>query len=413
MTFLLIGLACSLVVFCYVQKEISSSQQQRTTQAILSNLTYINDLEYLVNSHDGFVYIFTENSGYPTLFDRSFNFSTKGLIFFRVVEYCQLPKSKQNKSNSNKLNFSKNIWVDHLDNYTVNKSIRSLIMAYHALSSQFLEGKYPNEIFQPTQLELNHFRKSEFGKHFSYIGRGWFYHFVNQKNNKKKSFEYNFDKLFNKCTIGDIRMRLAVYAPPNISVFGWKKDSKLIVRYDIKGRKYGAFLEGKHSAKDLLDYSNGIYASGTGITKIKSIIYNNNLSFDLRLRFLLKEFFPYRAIAFLATFSVIVFYSSSPIYFVINLLFLLDVNIYFRGVIWPNKYLSSDSFWATLGIIQVGTLLYIFYHERTSEIAFISIYSMVVFIILFQFKDIFHSSEYPFIFMNNNIKIFSNSSTSV
>ena len=400
MTFLLPGLACSLAIFCYVQNEITASQKRRTIQSILSNLSYVSDLAYIVNSNDGFVYSFAKNSNYPTLFDPFFNFSTKGLIFYRVVEYCQSSKFKKNHHH---LNLSKNIWFNEL----INKSFAnfgSFQMAHHTLSSKFFEGKHPTRIFYPSPAELSQFRKSDVGKFFNYIGHGWFYHSVNKSLNAKIYNEHLFLNLFNKCSIGDIRMRIGVYAPPNVSVFGWKRDKKIKIMHDIKGRKYGAIREGEHSAQELFYYSNGFDSNETILRTMKIIFKNRNL------RIILKEFFPYRFFAFISAFTMILLFSPSQIYFLMNLLFILDSNIYFRAIIWPDTFFASDSFWTSLTLIQFATLLYIFFNEGTSETAYISFYSMTFLIILFQSKDIFHSDDSPFVLMDRKKFTATNSS---
>lgn len=408
MSFLLQGLACSLAVFYYVQNEISTSQWQRTIKSILSSLSYVNDLAYLIDSDDGFVYAFTKKSDYPTLFDPYFNLSTKALVIFRAVEYCQLLNKNVTTNHINYRSAPKYGWFNKLINNSLEKKIQSLKMTHHTLSSKLFEGKYPTKIYYPSPEELYHFHQSEIGKNFNYVGHGWFYKFGNKRLNKNIHNEHYFKQLFTKCSIGDIRMQFSVYSPPNVSVIGWKKDSKLKIRRDINGRKYGVIREGKYSAKELLDYSNGIDSSEIGIKKIKRILKNKDLGFG----FIIREIFPYKAFAFLAVFTMIILFSSSPINFLINLLFILDINIYFRSIVCPNSCSSFDLFWGFLSVIQILTLLYVFLHEQTSEIAYISFYSMAFFIILFQSKDIFHSDDFPFISMNNKKNKFINSTNS-
>lgn len=412
MSFLLSGLACSLAIFCYVQNEITASKQQRTTQSILSNLSYLNDLECLINSNDGFAYAFTKNSDYPILFDPYFNFSTKGLIIFRVVEYCQLSNKKQRIRNISYQNLPKNIWLSILINNSFGEKIKSLKMTHHSFSSKFFEGKRPTKIFYPSAAELYQFRQSEFGKSFKYIGNGWFYHFGNKKSNSNIYNEHFVRRLFNECSIGDVRIRFGVYAPPNISVIGWKKNSKLKIRHDINGRKYGTIREGKYSAQELLDYSNKFHSNEAWMKKMKKLLKDQNLVSNSRFGYILNEFFPYKIFAFFASFTLIIFFSSSPIYFLVNLMLFLDINICFRSVVNPNTHFASDSFWGSLAFAQLGILLYIFIHERTSEVAYVSIYSMTIFIILFQSKDIFHTDECPFVLMNNKKNMPINSTNS-
>lgn len=373
----------------YTIGELSDSYYPNLIQSILQNATLINP--YNMTNITGYVYFSIKGAQYPHVFDDYFNFSVYGAAAKRVVQYCQYQRAESSVelfALSNIETYPKK-WVSQyinstnfLDKNYINPPLKVTVNETHlynnvrignlTIPSEF----YPSDLLfyylEPDEPRIVNFSYSRASADFEFIRNGYFYHSVTNKSSIKQinkiQNEIRFKKLndetryyesqkifFERCHSGDVRIIYLLYAPLNVTYFGY------VENFTLKAKIVDKVLFGANKMR--FDDNNKILLGQAhlGTTKrgdlskwpLKSLVSHCTPEEDIITDIL---FFPRIIIIFTVFRNVFEFSFArfrEPLkssYWIIALAFL---NFAFRSMIWNTWYLNFK-IWLSLFIIHLS-----------------------------------------------------------
>lgn len=261
-----------LFLITYIISEISDSYYPNLTQSILQNATLIDP--YNMTNITGYVYFSIKGAQYPHIFDDYFNFSIYGAAAKRVVQYCQYQRAESSAelfALSNIETYPKR-WVSQyinstnfLDKNYINPPLKIIVNETNLYNNMRIGNLtipsefYPSDLLfyylEPNETRIVNFSYSKASTDFEFIRNGYFYHSVTNKSSirqiNKIQNEIRFKKLndedlyyesqkifFERCHSGDVRIIFLLYAPLNVTYFGYVENFTLkakIVDKDLFG----------------------------------------------------------------------------------------------------------------------------------------------------------------------------------
>ena len=233
-----------------------------TAFIIASNATVIHPERFEPIRESSFVYFKTDNVEYPLIKDKEFGISASAAILSRKVRYCQWVEEgfdSSDKSVRTRRYFK--AWVskpinsqEFMDARYFNPMNTSLpdrlytsnvTVGFYSLSQRLFnvkENEYQDLTLEDDLID-NVALLPSFNQSFEYVGNGYFYYYYNKTAEKIKKFD--------KCTPGDVRVKISVYAPKKLSVLGYLENTTIDTK-DVKNMMMGSAKGGSISPEHLL-----------------------------------------------------------------------------------------------------------------------------------------------------------------
>ncbi|OHT09922.1 hypothetical protein TRFO_04482 [Tritrichomonas foetus] len=317
----------------YLICEYQYSRLLKTACRISSNITNINQATYDPSFNDSFVYLKTDNAMYPLLTDFDFGVQAQTAILRRTVDYCQwLEEGFDSTDKTTRTRRYLKVWIKSpLDStnfmdaryfnppnlsYSEKEISKDIEIGLYNVNSRLFRG---NKDFSPFVPFKDHMEiLPTFNQSFKYIGDGFFYFSFNQT----KQFES-----FDKCTPGDVRIRITLFMPQKLTVVGYLTnmtiDTKIVNNIEMGGARNG-FI---------------------GAEYLLSSQHQNKWKFAITARI----------IAILSSMILIVARSTSQKAKIWNFSMFAILVLFVRSLMWNNKFLNPY-YWFT--ILFVLALVY-------------------------------------------------------
>lgn len=363
----------------YTVGEITDSYYPNLVHSIVKDTTIIDPFN--MTNITGYVYFSISGAKYPTIYDEFLNLTVHGAIIKRKVEYCQYKQvinsfgifssgsfidtypTKWVPEYINSSNFVDKNFINPPLSVVVNETehFNNVTIGNLTIPSFFYSDDLVFYYFEPSQEGIDNFTYSNASSSFEFINRGFFYHSVTNKSTltrlekikkklKEKGNEYDDilyetqKEMFQKCHSGDVRIRYRLYAPINVTYFGYVQNFTLtpILIDDIR---FGATKRGANqSIRSLVRaYTpDGMYGEPDSLENFFSFSYlyiiKMKVAFDT-WKFILRLF------------------QNDPIRSTYWFLTVGFANLTFRSIIWSYSYLNLK-LWASVlvGMLVLGLL---------------------------------------------------------
>ncbi|KAK8895790.1 hypothetical protein M9Y10_013675 [Tritrichomonas musculus] len=359
----------------YSIAEYTDAFYPNMVHSILKNTTSINP--YNMTNITGFVYFSITGAHYPTIYDEYLNLTVHGAVIKRRVRYCQY-NEKSGSNNifvtSSSINTYEKKWVpeyinssNFVDKNFVNPPLEITVSETDTFNNMKIgdlsipSSFYTNNLvfyyFEPDELGIINFTYSNASSYFDFIQKGYFYHSASSKSSieildkiqsdfKRQGEKYDdilFEsqsKLFEKCHPGDVRIRYLLYAPLNVTYFGYVKNFTLDVKI-IDGVRFGTSMRGiKQNLESLIQ----IYTPDDSYDAFSDIIFFPRSILKIRIAFQI-----WRVIA-----NLFIGDSLKTCYWIFAAAL---ANLAYRSLFWDVWYLDF-SIWSTtlLTFLSIGLL---------------------------------------------------------